>query len=289
MSLPSDLPQWTKKLVAHYGIRAGQRLGQHFLIDSSVLVSALAAAQLNSSSKVLEVGGGLGVLTMALLEQAGRVVTVELDARLAEGLRKLSFDEKLKVLEGDILKISDREICAALGIGQNEPFSIVANLPYEISGVFLRRFLSGPLKPEQMVLLLQREVAERLSAKPGQTSLISLSAQLYAHVEIVRLVHPRSFWPAPKVESALVRLQLKSTEELSAVLPSPAFEKRFWQVARVGFASRRKLLTNNLASVFSNKHGDLSELLTKAGLKPTARAQELSVEQWLSLVNVLEQ
>ncbi len=285
-NIPRDLRAWTKALVARYGIRAGERLGQHFLIDRSVVEAVAGAAGLTPSATVLEVGGGLGVLTLALLERAKKVVTVELDPRLAAGLRKLDIDGRLAVVEGDILRLSDGELRRVLELGPREEFVIAANLPYEISGAFLKRFVSGPMKPARLTVLLQKEVAERISAKPGQGSLLWLMVQLYADVEVVRLVPPGAFWPAPKVTSALVRLNVKTAAEIAGLIPSPAFEGNIWRLARVGFASRRKLLANNLASAFQGRRDDISRLLREAGLGPTARAQELSVGEWRTLAAV---
>lgn len=282
-NVPQDLRAWTKALVARYGIRAGERLGQHFLIDRSVVEAVAEAAGLAPHAVVLEVGGGLGVLTLALLERAQRVVTVELDPRLAAGLRKLDIDRRLTVVEGDILRLSDGELKRALGLSAHGEFVIAANLPYEISGAFLKRFLSGSLRPSRLAVLLQKEVAERLSAKPGQGSLLTLMTMLYSDVEVVRLIPPNSFWPAPKVTSALVRFNMKTAAEVGRSLPSSKFESDLWRLARIGFASRRKLLANNLASAFPDRRSDIPRLLHESGLGPTARAQELSAGEWCAL------
>ncbi len=284
---PENLRAWTKTLAERYGIRAGQRMGQHFLVDRGVLQAIVAAAELAPHTPVLEVGGGFGVLTLELLRAGAKVTVVELDHTLAEALRKLAqAGGNLTVLEGDVIKIPDATLEQALA-AQAGGFTIVANLPYEISGAFLRRFLGGPLRPQAMVLLLQREVAERLRAAPGETSLLSLSAQLAcSRVEIVRSVHPRSFWPPPKVESAVVRFHLRTTGERAELLKSVP-EEEFWRVARIGFAARRKLLSNNLSSAFAIDRANLEQHLAEAKLPPLARAQELSLEQWVELALAL--
>lgn len=284
-SLPQDLASWTRLLVKQYSLRAGTRMGQHFLTDRKVLVDILRSAELIPGQPVLEVGGGFGVLTLSLLDAGARVVVVELDANLALALKRLAVTSpKLTVLQGDVLKLRDAEILKALG---QEEFSIVANLPYEISGAFLRKFLSGTLRPRTMTLLLQREVGERLTAKPGSMSLISLLAEMAcAKREIVRIIPPSAFWPQPRVTSCLIRLELKSESERADDL-NGVLEQRVWQLARIGFAARRKLLSNNLASALPLKSGALTVMFERAGITPKARAQELGLKNWVALAREL--
>lgn len=288
-SLLPNLRAWTKLLVEQYHLRPGQRMGQHFLVDRGVLMSIVQAAELKAGAAVLEVGGGFGVLTLELLRVGARVVVVELDRQLAEALRKISrAGTNLTVVEGDIIRLPEPELVAALGLKPQEPFTVVANLPYEISGAFLRRFLGGPFRPQTMVLLLQREVAARLQASPGETSLLSLSAQLACRrVKIVRSVHPRSFLPPPRVESAVVRFELNTAAErgdLLGGLPEP----ELWRVAHIGFAARRKLLLNNLISAYAALRPRLEQCLAQAELSPLARAQELPLAQWVALGHALK-
>ncbi len=286
-NLPADLASWTSTLVKQYSLRAGARLGQHFLIDRKVLTDIISAAALDLSLPVLEVGGGFGVLTLALLEAGAQVTVVELDKKLAGALTKLAnFSTQLKVVEGDVIKLRDVDITQQLG---GHEFNIVANLPYEISGVFLRRFLSGRLRPRSLTLLLQREVGERLTARPGAMSLLSLLAAIACHKsEVVRLVPPSAFWPKPRVTSCLVRLELRDEAERAQILHGVA-EARLWQLARIGFAARRKLLKNNLASALSHSTLELSTVFVAAHIVPTARAQELSLNQWVELAQALDQ
>jgi 16S rRNA (adenine1518-N6/adenine1519-N6)-dimethyltransferase len=263
-------------------------MGQHFLVDRGVLMSIVTAANLLPGTLVLEVGGGFGVLTLELLRAGARVTVVELDRKLADALRKLAqAGGNLTVVEGDVIRVPDDVLSNALGLTGEQGFSVVANLPYEISGAFLRRFLGGQLRPHTMVLLLQREVAARLQAPAGETSLLSLSAQLACtKVETVRGVSPRSFFPAPRVESAVVRFTLRSAAEREALLQGVP-EPELWRVAHIGFAARRKLLSNNLASAFALERPGLEACLAKATLSPLVRAQELELSQWISLAQAL--
>jgi len=287
MPLPSNLLAWTKQLVKQYNLRPGRRLGQHFLIDRQVLEQIMAAAELKPATPVLEVGGGLGALTLSLLNTTPRLTVVELDKNLAPLLQKLGLAaEHFKVISGDILKVSDKVLQQSLNLEPNDDFYIVANLPYEISGAFLRRFLSGVWRPEIMVLLLQAEVAERLVAKPGEVSLLTLQAWLAAEVKIIKKVRPSSFYPPPRVNSAIVKFKLRTVEERIALL-SGLSEEYFWQVAKAGFTARRKYLISNLHRQLKFDKSKLIEIFKKLDIPLSVRAQELSLEQWAELAGGL--
>lgn len=286
-SLPADLRGWTRTLVTQQHLRAGERLGQHFLVDKLVLSDIVRTAEVDPAVPVLEVGGGFGVLTLALLEQGAQVTSVELDKRLAAGLRKLgSVGSALTVCEGDVIKLTDSALLAALRVGAGG-FDIVANLPYEISGAFLRRFLGGSFRPRTMTLLLQREVGERLTAAPGDMSLLGLLAELACSSrEVVRLVPPQAFWPAPRVTSCLVRFALRSSAEREHTLGGLP-EAEVWRLARIGFAARRKVLKNNLASALPLSAETIAVELAALGLSSTVRAQELNLAHWVHLSQAL--
>lgn len=287
MPLPDNLKLWTTQALRQYNLWAGAKRGQHFLIDKDVLLSIVKAAGLKPTDKVLEVGGGLGILTLPLLEQAQAVVTVELEPSLVRALKKfLPTSPNLKVLAGDILKISDAEITASLDIQPGQTFKIVANLPYDISGVFLKRFLGTELPISDLTLLLQKEVAARLAASPGQMSLLSVLAQINGQAKIVRLVPPTSFFPPPKVDSVVLRFSrfnAATRNQLLAGLP----EDQVWRWARVGFSARRKMLKNNLLSAAKISPSELSAIFKKVELDEKVRAQELSVKQWVDLAKLL--
>ncbi len=158
----------------------------------------------------------------------------------------------------------------------------MANLPYNISSYFLRKFLSYPPKPRLLILLLQKELAERLIAKPGAMSLLSVSCQFYAEPEIVAAVPRSSFWPKPSVDSALVKLKTINEQE-KYQLPSDFNEKKFWQLVKIGFSARRKQLKNNLANGLKIPVAENKEIFKKIGLKETVRAQELEINDWLKI------
>jgi 16S rRNA (adenine1518-N6/adenine1519-N6)-dimethyltransferase len=178
----------------------------------------------------------------------------------------------VEILSQDVLDLSE-EYLKKLG-----EYKIVANLPYNISSFFLRKFLSAKYKPTSLVLMLQKEVAERLSAKPGDMSLLSVSAQFYSHPEVVAIVPSSAFWPEPKVDSALIRIILKKPNELPGV-----DEKLFFRLVKVGYSAKRKMLKNNLGNGLHLPVKDVEETMVNVGLNPNIRAQELSVSDWLNL------
>ncbi|MFA6306643.1 MAG: 16S rRNA (adenine(1518)-N(6)/adenine(1519)-N(6))-dimethyltransferase RsmA [Patescibacteria group bacterium] len=268
-----DLLQQTKELCRLYDIKPARSKGQNFLIEEEIYDQITAAAGLTSNDTVLEVGPGLGFLTAKLAKKAGRVIAVELDDKLAEVLRiglAAKGIKNVEVVNGDILKSS-------LPSFAKEGYKIVANLPYNITSFFLRKFLSETeIKPELMVLMLQEEVAERITAKPGKMSLLAVSAQFYAKPEIIKLVSRECFWPAPEVDSAIIKLEAKSEKP-------EVKEKEFFRLVKFGFSAKRKMLKNNLAAGLMINQAEAEDKITKAGFNPKIRAQELAVGDWLKL------
>ena len=283
MPLPANLKRWTEQSLKQYNLWAGVKRGQHFLIDQGVLDSIVRAANIKLSDNILEVGGGLGILTLALIDLANQVVTVELEPVLVKALsRFLSTSPNLKVLAGDILKLNDEKILSQFKLSPGASIKIVANLPYDISGAFLKRFLSSPLPITDLTLLLQKEVAARLAARPGHMSLLSVLAQINSQVKIIRHVGPTSFYPPPQVDSAIVKITRYSSAEKEQLLNGVP-EEDIWRWARIGYSARRKMLTNNLQAATKLSAADLSAIFKKNSLSDKARAQELSIEQWVEL------
>lgn len=274
-------PHWgsllaqTRELLRRLDLTPRKGLGQHFLVDGGVLGHILAAAELNDTDMVLEVGPGLGVLTRELARRAGWVVAVELDSGLAAHLtQEIAPFANTTVLQGDILRLNLRELLSHGGSHPAE-YKVVANLPYFVASPIVRHFLEADFKPRLMVIMVQREVAEAMAARPGQMSLMSVSVQLYAHPHIVVRVPPHSFYPAPKVDSAVVRLEL---------YPEPAVKvssvQGFFKLVRAGFSAPRKQIHNSLAQGLGMSPQDVAKHLEIAGLAPQRRAQTLSLEEW---------
>jgi 16S rRNA (adenine1518-N6/adenine1519-N6)-dimethyltransferase len=269
-----------RKLLNQWNLRPDKQLGQNFLIDQTVLEKIVAAAELTPTDVVLEIGAGTGALTERLAQQAGRVVAVEVDQRLIPLLRSALADfDNITLIPGDILTLDP----AALIGEASYPYKVVANLPYYITSVVLRRLLEATPKPQRMVVTVQREVAERIVARPGQMSLLAVSVQFYGHPELLFRIKPDSFYPAPEVESAVVRLVPR------AAPPVPENEQAaFFRVVRAGFAQRRKQLRNALsAGLDPSSRNDITTRLREVGIDPQRRAQTLNLEEWVTITRVL--
>ncbi len=268
----------TKGLLRRHNIRARKGLGQHFLVDAEVLQQVVSAADLSQDDTVVEVGPGLGILTAELARRAGRVIAVELDDRLAAMLKQSLADcPNVTVINQDILKLDP----ATLPVGQR--FKVVANLPYYITSPVLRHFLEAAAKPQMMVLMVQQEVAQAITAGPGQRSVLSISVQFYGKPSIVSRVPAQSFYPAPEVDSAILKI---------AVYPRPTVpvtdEKGFFALVRAGFAAARKQLPNSLAQGTKLPKAEVLPLLEKAGIAPQRRAETLTLEEWSQLYQAFQ-
>jgi len=260
-----------RRLLRETGLRAKKRLGQHFLVDKSVLGKIINAAELSLQDVVVEVGPGLGVLTSALAQKAGKVIAVELDAELAERLRdRMLSQPNVEVVNADILKV---DLVQLIGLGT--VYKVVANLPYYITSPILRYFMENRLKPSLMVVMVQKEVAESIVARSGKMSLLAVSLHVYSSPKVVTRVPARSFYPQPKVDSAVVRFD---------ILPEPAIKVAdmdgFFDVVRRGFSAPRKQLRNSLANGYGVKPAEIEPLLGRAGVEPQRRAETLSLDEW---------
>ncbi len=279
MSKTTPFSAQVKNILRQSGLRARKSLGQHFLIDESVLDAIIAAAELSSKDVVIEVGPGLGILTRELARHAGNVIAVELDSELASLLqRRMAELSNLRVINADILKMKPAQL-----LGGRKDYKVVANLPYYITSPVLRYFVEASPRPILMVMMVQKEVGEAIVAGPGKMSLLAVSLQVYSKPEIVAYVYARSFYPQPKVDSVVVRFNM---------LSEPAVNVKdmagFFDVVRSGFSSPRKQLHNSLAHGLGTKPAEVTSLLQQAGIDPQRRAETLSLKEWQSLYNVLE-
>ena len=330
------------------GLYAKHSLGQNFLVDREVLDKIIETAEIKPDDLVIEIGPGLGVLTQELVGRAGKVIAVEMDDRLAE-LLKSEFEDRssnivaknrtpnsetrtssLEVINADILKLNISEL-----IKDYPAYKVVANIPYYITSKILQLFLTQKNKPESITLLVQKEVAERICAKPldiargrpGNMSILSISVQAYAEPEIIEIVKASSFFPAPKVDSAILKIGKihsfchpaadppplrggvrggeNEIQISSNVTPPPAPPRRgggqseddrycaekdffYFYLVHVGFASKRKTLVNNLAAgLHLDKEKSLA-IIKSVGLNENVRAQELSVEEWVELTKIIQ-
>ncbi len=235
------------------------------------------ALDLEPDGPVVEIGPGLGSLTEVLLDRGARVSAVEVDPGMCEHLaRRFEGRPAFHLLCADVLSVSP---AAILNAGRFEPpYSVAGNLPYNIAAAAVRRFLEADPRPRRIVVMVQREVAQSMAARPGEMSLLGLSVQLYADARVLFTVPPSAFYPPPRVQSAVVRLDV-AAEARAGVTDAAAF----FRVARAGFSTPRKQLRNSLATGLRIPGAEAQRLIERAGIDPARRPGDLSLEEWAAL------
>lgn len=286
MNNPYILPGRVRAALNSLDLRPSRELGQNFLVDPHALQQIVDAAMLTSDDTVVEVGPGLGVLTYELVQQAGRVISIELDKRLAARLQaEFARTPNLAVIQSDVMRV---DLGTTLGAG-NTAYKVVANLPYQITSAIIRHFLEATPAPELLVIMVQWEVAQRIAARPPEMSVLAHSVQFYAQPEIVARVPASSFIPAPKVDSAVLRLRR---------LTQPAVQvddvDAFFRTIKSGFLQARKKLSNALPGGLASmgvkiEKDEVLRLLEAAGVDPARRAETLSLEEWSRVHDLLRQ
>lgn len=271
-------PREVRDLLSRHGVWLTKTMGQHLLVDRDALERIVAAAALTPEIDALEVGPGAGVLTAELVSRARRVVAVELDRRMVSVLGETVPADNLDVIQADALAVDP----AALFGGH--PYKLVANLPYGVATPLLRKLLQAPrgARPVEMVVMLQREVARRLAARPGDMSVLAVQAQLVADVELLFELGPEAFFPPPDVHSAVIRLRPLPRPRV-AVVPN---EKRFFQTVAAGFSQKRKQLHNALGSLGVGTER-IAAALAETNIAPDRRAETLTLEEWSGLSGAL--
>jgi len=277
----------TRKMLRRYDIRAKKGLGQHFLVDEQVLEAILAAAELTPNDTVIEVGPGLGLMTAELAKRAGWVIAIELDNRLADILQETIQRENVVILNENILGTDPATLFKHRAPGfppQLSSYKVVANLPYYITSPVLRHFLEAPVKPETMVVMVQKEVAETITAAAGQRSVLSIAIQFYGKPSIVTRVPAASFFPAPEVDSAVIKIEVYKQ-------PPVAVDNAegFFKLVRAGFKAARKQVANSLAQGLGLPKAEVQQLLAKADINPQRRAETFTLEEWAELWRVFSQ
>ena len=264
------------QLLKQHGLRADKRLGQNYLQDPSALEKIVEAAEIQKADTVLEIGPGLGSLTRYLSLAAHQVVAVELDPKLVSVLQTiLTSYANIRLIHGDILDLSPKELELPVD------YIVAANIPYHITSAIIRHLLETEPKPRRIVLTVQKEVAERICATPPDMSLLALGVQVYGTPKIVGTILADAFFPAPKVDSAVVRID---------VLSSPAIELHllddFFQLIKAGFGQKRKTLRNSLSAGLKISTTEAESLLAKAEIDSKRRAETLSLNEWERLGRV---
>lgn len=252
-------------------VAPNKSLGQHWLKDRAVLASIADHADIKPTDTVLEIGPGLGTLTSELLRRAAKVIAVEFDTELARKLPGQFPGTNLEVVNQDILSFDLTQLPSG--------YKVVANVPYYITSKIVQLLMTSPNKPAVTVLLVQKEVAERIAAEPGEMSILALSAQIYAEAHLGDLVPAYLFTPPPKVDSQVVILETRPYP-----LVKPEEEKAFFRVVKAGFSAKRKKLRSSLSGGLGISKADAEALLGGAGISPDARAEDLSINDWYTLL-----
>jgi 16S rRNA (adenine1518-N6/adenine1519-N6)-dimethyltransferase len=265
-----------KYLLEKMDIQPKKSLGQNFLQDPNTLEKIANAADIAPTDTVLEIGAGTGALTIKLAQRAAQVLAIEIDERLLPVLHSQLRDfPNVRLYHADILQV---DLDALLG---SRPYLVVANLPYYITSRILRHLFEARNKAQRLILTVQQEVAERLVAKPGEMSLLSVSAQFYGKPQIVARLSPSVFYPRPEVASAVVRIDIYDKPPVE--VPD---EQVFFHVVSAGFGQKRKQLKNSLGSGLAISHSAAADLLRRAGVDPMRRAETLSLEEWAAITRL---
>lgn len=270
-------------LLKKYGIKPDPRGSQNFLVSDSALDAIVSAAGLTPTDRVLEIGAGIGTLTAALATRCHSVLAVEQDIRFEPLLRALgSVNANVHLLFRDIMAVHFDDIVQALGLDSKQKYKVVANIPYHITSRIISRLIAYPVTPERIVLLVQKEVGERIVAKPGDHSKLSLSVQFYGTPELLQIIPRGSFYPSPEVDSVILRIR--------SIAPwhYPESEKRVWQLIAFGFSSKRKKLLNNLAAGLVRDKSEIASALESCGIPVDSRAQALSTDDWRALARTIQ-
>jgi 16S rRNA (adenine1518-N6/adenine1519-N6)-dimethyltransferase len=274
-----------KAVLRQFNLRPKKSLGQNFLVDEHALNNIVHAAQITLDDVVLEIGPGLGSLTRHLSDAARHVIAVEIDRTLIPPLRSVLADRSnVSIVEGDVLKLDPTELLAHHLTNELPNYKVVANIPYYITSAIIRHLLEADIKPRSIVLTIQQEVAQRLIAQPDDMNLLAVSVQFYGVPRIVQRIPAGAFYPAPDVDSAVVRIDLPDQPRVAVKNVD-----LFFKVAKAGFGQKRKQLHNSLTAGLPLKHEQIMQALSDVGIDPKRRAETLTLEEWGRLTGVVDQ
>ncbi len=270
-----------KKFLRNNGLRPNFTYGQNFLVDDFVLQDIVDAGEINSKDIVLEIGPGIGNLTRALAERAKYLLSVEKDPKFFPVLRSVKKDYP-KNFRFEVSDFLEFDFVGALKnyAGENLKYKVVANIPYYITGKILQQLINAKCRPETITILTQKEVAQNICAKAGDLSVLAISVQLFGTPKLIQIVQAKSFYPAPKVDSAILQISLDKKPKVEL-----ADEKKFFKIVKACFAGKRKQIHNTLTNNLMLDKNRVLEILSELKIKPTSRPQELSIEDWARLVD----
>jgi 16S rRNA (adenine1518-N6/adenine1519-N6)-dimethyltransferase len=277
MDYPLNLPELNVRLLLRqHGLQPDKSLGQNFLQDQAALTHVIEAAEINPQDIILEIGPGLGNLTRLLAMHALKVVAVEVDPSLIPILKKVLIGiSNVQIIGGNILSLDPATLVEA------SDYLVVANIPYNITSVLIRHLLESHSPPRRLVLTLQKEVAQRICAHPGEMSLLALSVQVYGHPEIIAHIPSAAFYPPPRVDSSILRIDRYP----APLIPAGELEV-FFQLIKAGFSQKRKTLRNALAAGLHIEPSTAEALLKHAQIDPMRRAETLSLSEWHRLTSL---
>ena len=263
-----DSPQNIKDLLAKENMAVLKQLGQNFIVQGWVVDKLLESADINSKDTILEIGSGLGILTEPLAKVAKKVIAIEKDKKIAQLLKDRLADLKnLEIIHGDALKIKKQDLPAF--------DKIVANIPFYITAPLIRKFLEQGWNTP-LFLLVQKEVGQRINSKPPDLNILALSVQFYAQATMICIVPKDCFWPKPRVDAAIIKIEPKGQIDKT-------LEKSFFKIVKAGFSSPRKQLLNNLSASLRLPKEEILPILEKENISPKQRAETLTLEQWIRL------
>ena len=262
------------------GVQPLKRLGQNFLTDKTALKKVITAAELKPTDIILEIGPGTGILTQELAKRVKRVIAIEKDKRMVDILREEMKDfRNVKIIRGDILRIQNSNLKVQ---NDNSKLKIIGNLPFYLTAPVIRKFLEGKNPPKEMILIIQKEVAQRICAKPPDMNLLAVAVQFYAKPKIISYISKKSFWPQPKVDAAIIKIPRFPKSQIYDWI-SETNKSLFFKIVKAGFSQPRKQLINNLSKKLKINKDKVKNWLLENGVPPTQRAETLTVEDWIKL------
>ena len=271
------MKSFVKQICHKYKFKPKKRLGQNFLIDKNVIKKVVSVAEISDKDIILEIGPGTGNITKELAKKAKQVIAIEKDPKMCEILKKeLSDFKNIEIFQKDILKTTNYKL-------QTTNYKVVGNLPFHLVLPVIRKFLEmievRPQSLQQMVLIVQKEIAQKIVAKPPKMNLLSVLVQFYAQARIISCISAESFWPKPKVGAAIIKI----TPRKSRVSVSQQFREQFFRIVKAGFSQPRKQLINCLSAGLKLEQKIVREILEKSKIDPKARAETLTISDWLKI------